>query len=365
MDNSLHFSRIPAFGAKMLFEQMDTMRRRQGRMFDSAGLGPIETPYQVLHAEAGVRLRKYGDGSNEGAPLLIVPAPIKRPYIWDLSPETSVIRRCLAQGMQVYMADWSEPEETDQDLGLADYGERLLKACFDIAAADSNSRDVVIAGHSLGGVLAAIFACLHPERLRGLLLLEAPLHFGADAGNFAPLVAAVPDSRPIREALGNIPGSFLNFASLIAAPRAFQWERQLDLAISISNPKNLETHLRVERWTRDEFALPGRLFTEIVEVLYREDQLMQGRLRIGDCHVGPQDLRTPLLNVIDLRSTVIPPASILPFHEAAASRKKKVLQYGGDVGVAIQHVGVLVGTNAHAVVWPVIFEWLKELRAGK
>jgi polyhydroxyalkanoate synthase len=364
MNNHFQFDGNRALGAKMLFEQMDNMRRAQGKMFDSAGLGPIETPYQVLHTEPGVRLRKYIGGTGKGTPLLIVPAPIKRSYIWDLSPETSVIRRCLAQDMQVYLADWSDPEETDQYLGLTDYGERLLKTCFDIATADSNSSDVVMAGHSLGGVLATIFACLHPQQIRALVLLEAPLHFGADAGDFAPLVAAVPDSRPIGNALGNVPGSFLNLVSLIAAPHAFQWERQLDLAISISNLKTLDTHVRVERWTRDEFALPGQLFTDIVEVLYRGDQLMQGRLLIDERQIGPQDLRAPLLNVIDPRSTVIPPASILPFHEAAASQKKKILQYEGDIGVAIQHVGILVGSNAHAVVWPAIFEWLDEFRDG-
>jgi hypothetical protein len=62
------------------------------------------------------------------------------------------------------------------------------------------------------------------------------------------------------------------------------------LAISISNLKTLDTYMRVERWTRDEFALP-QLFTDIVEVSYREDQLMQGRRLIDERQIGPQDLR--------------------------------------------------------------------------
>ena len=69
-------------------------------------------------------------------------------------------------------------------------------------------------------------------------------------------------------------------------------------------------------------------------------------------------LATPLVSVYDPRSKVIPPASMLPFHEAAANPHKLLLRYEGDVGVNLQHVGVLVGRNAHARLWPAIFDWL-------
>jgi len=145
----------------------------------------------------------------------------------------------------------------------------------------------------------------------------------------------------------------------MAAPHAFQLERILDRFMCMTDPQALATHMRVERWTHDEFALPGRLFAEVVEHLYREDQFMCGTLTIGGRQIGPKDLRAPLLNVIDPRSAVIPPSSVVPFHEAAASPSKKLLHYEGDVGVNLQHVGVLVGKSAHARIWPAIFDWLE------
>jgi polyhydroxyalkanoate synthase len=330
-------------------------------MLDLAGFGPVETPYQVVHSDIGVNLRRYDNASSEGPVLLIVPAPIKRVYIWDLAPEVSVVRHCLQKGMRVYLAEWTPASEAERDFGLAQYASRLLKGCVDAIGTDCNEKKVILAGHSLGGILATVFACLYPEHTRAVVLLETPLHFGADAGNFAPLVAAAPDSRPIEEAFGNVPGSFLNAVSATAAPHVFQWERFVDLSFSMANPKALNNHMRVERWTHDEFSLPGKLFTEIVELLYRNDQLMTGKLRVDERQIGPSDLKAPLLNVIDPRSTIIPPQSILPFHEAAASSSKIVLEYEGDVGVCIQHVGILVGANAHASVWPAIFDWLDDI----
>jgi hypothetical protein len=45
---------------------------------------------------------------------------------------------------------------------------------------------------------------------------------------------------------------------------------------------------------------------------------------------------------------------MLPFLEAAGSSDKTLLHYDGDVGVSLQHVGLLVGPHAHAGLWPQI-----------
>jgi polyhydroxyalkanoate synthase len=50
---------------------------------------------------------------------------------------------------------------------------------------------------------------------------------------------------------------------------------------------------------------------------------------------------------------------MVPFHDAAGSARKLLLHYEGDVGVNLQHEGVLVGRNAHAKLWPAIFSWLQ------
>lgn len=54
----------------------------------------------------------------------------------------------------------------------------------------------------------------------------------------------------------------------------------------------------------------------------------------------------------------MPHRSMLAFHDAVSSRDKKVLWYPGDIGVALQHEGMLVGKNAHRYLWPKIMEWI-------
>ncbi len=49
---------------------------------------------------------------------------------------------------------------------------------------------------------------------------------------------------------------------------------------------------------------------------------------------------------------------MLPFYEATSSAVKQMLWYEGDTGVALQHVGPLVGKNAHAMLWGKIIDWI-------
>lgn len=352
-----NWNTMQSFGVQAL-KNMDRSRQARGNMLDRAGYGPQQTPSTILHSEPGLHVRRYGPERPGGPAVLIVPAPIKRAYIWDLMPEISVVRRWLERGYQIYQAEWVPLAEDGPDFGLADYADRLLGVARQVAEADSGKARPVIAGHSLGGILAAIHACLHPDRLRATILLESPLHVEPATCCFNRLVRATPDAGQIAAQFRHVPGVFLNMMSAMAEPHAFQWERMMDRWLSLADPQALATHMRVERWTHDEFPLPGKLFTDIVESLYRRDQFMAGKLAIGNRTVGPQALSTPLVSVYDPRSKVIPPAAMLPFHEAAASPHKLLLRYEGDVGVNLQHVGVLVGRNAQARIWPAIFDWL-------
>lgn len=344
----------------MALKQMDRSRQARGQMLERAGYGPLPTPSTILHSEPGLNLRRFGPQHAEGPAVLLVPAPIKRAYIWDMAPEVSVVQRWLERGYRVYLAEWTQADETESDegFGLAGYADRLLVACRAAIAADGATGKPAIVGHSLGGILAAIHSCLYPDQLRATILLESPLHFQPGSCCFNKLVQATPDAREIASTFGRVPGVFLNTMSAMAEPQAFQWERWTDRWLSLGDPQALATHMRVERWTHDEFALPGKLFIDLVESLYRRDELMQGELDIGGRQVGPSALSTPLLSVVDPRSKLIPPAAMLPFHEAAASERKQVLHYEGNVGVNLQHVGVLVGRNAHARIWPAVFDWL-------
>ena len=67
--------------SEVSFVAADEMRRWHGRVLD-LWLARTETPSLLVLEQSGVKLRDYGKEGN-GPSLLIIPAPIKKPYIWD------------------------------------------------------------------------------------------------------------------------------------------------------------------------------------------------------------------------------------------------------------------------------------------
>jgi polyhydroxyalkanoate synthase len=354
---------FPPWVADLGFRLADRLRRGQGAWLDALGYGPVTTPAREIARRPGLRVLAYGPEPAEGegarAPgpaLLIVPAPIKRHYIWDLEPGTSVVARLLAEGFAVHLVEWMD--DADAAGGLATYGDAHLAAACDAVAA-RNPGPLVLLGHSLGGTLAAIFAAARPDRVAGLVLVEAPLRFAADASVFSALLARDPEApERLAAAAEPVPGSVLDTASIAAAPDTFVGEPLRDFVATHGDPATRATHMRVRRWAFDEFQMPARLFAEVVGGLYRDDLFARGLLDLGGRRVRPADLACPVLAVLDPASELMPPSAVRPVLEATRGASR-VIEHGDEVGVLFQHVGALVGRRAHQSLWPEIVQWIR------
>jgi polyhydroxyalkanoate synthase len=339
-------------------EMLDDLRRGAGHMLDALGHGPRTTSSVVTSPTDGVRLHSYPGADPSGPPVLLVPAPIKRSYVFDLDPGCSIVACCVRHGLQPHLVEWADPRPDQQRLGLEDYVAGLLDGCVRTVADRTQGAPVPLVGHSLGGTLAAIYASRYPERVSGVAFLEAPLHFGPDAGELAALLA-VPGPLTVSSFPHGVPGSLLTLGAGAAAFTEIQLDRWTDLLSCLADPAALATYLRVLRWTFDEFRQPAQLFVDVVERLYQRDEFARGVLPVAGRTAGPADLVASVLTVVNPHSRIVPPSAILPVHDAIAATDKRVIPYAGDTGVVVQHLGVLVGRNAHRLLWPRILGWLE------
>ena len=337
------------------FAMSDILRRAQGDAVGALGLGPSECPYRVMASGSCWRLRDYG-GHGTSQSLLVVAAPIKRPYIWDLTPSLSAIRHCLRQGFHVYLLEWMPASRRTGNNGLDEYALAISRSIAAISGKTPATRPFLI-GHSLGGTLAAIFSALTPDRVRGLVLLGAPLSFQPETSRFRDaLVSLVP---PTLSETEPVPGSLLSHVSAIASPDTFIWSRLVDAALSATDHQAIDIHARIERWALDEVPLPGKLVHQIIVGLYREDSFCRGTLDVSSKRIGPFSLSVPTLAVVNMADDVAPLASVKPFIDAMPIKDVRIIEYPGEIGVCLQHLGILVGRQARAHVWPEIISWLK------
>jgi polyhydroxyalkanoate synthase len=90
-------------------------------------------------------------------PLLIVPPVINKFYIMDIAPGRSMIEYFVAQGQQVFIVSWRNPQARHRDWGFDTYGAAIVEALGavqKIAGTDS----VHLLGACSGGILAAMTA---------------------------------------------------------------------------------------------------------------------------------------------------------------------------------------------------------------
>jgi polyhydroxyalkanoate synthase len=66
-----------------------------------------------------------------------------------------------------------------------------------------------------------------------------------------------------------------------------------------------------------------------------------------------------VLAVVNTADEIAPPATVLPFIDALSGPDVRVLEYPGEVGVGLQHLGILIGRRAYARVWPEIISWVR------
>ena len=344
---------------RVQFETADVLRRAQGRTLQTVGFGPDECPYRVIASGSFWILRDYGKDSATQS-VLIVAAPIKRPYIWDLAPSASAIGYCLKEGLRVRLLEWLPASRTTGDNGLAEYARAIGECVVKISGEREDSKPFLL-GHSLGGTLAAIFAAMAPESICGLVLLGAPVCFQPGTSRFRDaLVSLVPSDLDEAEPF---PGSLLTQMSALASPDTFVWSRLTDAALSVANPTALETHARVERWALDEVPLPGKFVHQLIEWLYREDRFSRGELRI-DKLIGPHSVSAPTLAIVNTADNVAPLNSVKPFIESLGTPDARIIEYPGEIGVGLQHLGPLIGRRAHATIWPAIVSWMDAHRQG-
>jgi polyhydroxyalkanoate synthase len=327
------------------FSLEDSVRRAAGHLLEKAGYGPHETAWHRID-RSRFRLRRYLQSSENEPPTLIVPAPIKRAYIFDLLPSVSVVRRLADAGFAVYLYEWPEEGEGNWDLAAT---VSSLRLAAEMIAAEHRCAPILV-GHSLGGTLAAITAAVDTPLVSKLVLIEAPLKFGEQTGALEPIVLSSP-----AVPLGSVPGSLLDLAGVAAAPDEFVFGRYADAYACLQDQEASAIHLAVIRWSLDEFSPSGRLIQDVLQLLYREDRFARNQLHLLGRFAGCDLLaKIPVAAIVDHASRVVPTSSAL-----GGLRNPSIFPYERELGVALQHVGPLVGRQAHKTLWPLLVDWMR------
>lgn len=286
-------------------------------------------------------------------PLLICYALVNRPYMMDLQPDRSLIRRLIDRGVDVYLIDWGYPDGADRFLEIEDYVLQYLPRCVQAVCETSGQTGVNLLGVCQGGTLSLCYAALHPRRVRNLIVMVAPVDFHTPENLLTKWTRHV-DLDQLVATTGNVPGELLNALFLSLMPFRLMSQKYVDLMDHVDDPGALENFMRMEKWIFDSPAQPGEMFRQFMQWFVKENRLARGTLQIGNRSVDLRRIRVPVLNIYARQDHLVPPSASRALRKLIGSRDYHEHEFHGG------HIGIYVSSTAQREIPELIAQWMRE-----
>ncbi|UPM44078.1 class III poly(R)-hydroxyalkanoic acid synthase subunit PhaC [Halocatena salina] len=316
-----------------------------------------QTPSEVVYTENKLELLHYEPLTEEqnDVPILIVYALINKPFILDLQPDRSVIRRLLEAGHDVYLIDWNEPSRLDSVLTLDDYVNRYIANCVDTVRERSGQESINVLGYCMGGTMATMYTAINPDSVNALGLMAAGLCFDDTGGVLEQWGdEEYYDPSDVTEAYGNVPAEMLDVGFALMDPISNFVSKYLRLYDNLENEDFVENFARMERWLSEGIDVPGTTYVQFLEDIYQDNKLYENELVIGDEKVDLAEIDMPVLQIIGEYDHLVPASASTPFNDVIASDDVSVIE--SPTG----HIGLSVSGSAHEAVWPDVSQWFHD-----
>ncbi|MFT7593887.1 MAG: polyhydroxyalkanoate synthase [Paracoccaceae bacterium] len=324
------------------------------------------TPKTLVFEQDKVTLHHYQplEGVKvKTGPVLIAYGLIGRYTMADLQEDRSLVRNLLARGVDLYVVDWGHPSRADQYLTIDDYVDWYLDDCVDHIRKTAGVDAVTLLGICEGGVFSTLYAALHPEKVKNLILTITPIDFHGDetdadeAHGFINLWTRNLEDEDIHrlvQAFGNLPGEIMASVFQMMTPVRSLTKYNMDLVETASDDKKLLNFLRMEKWLADRPHHPGAAAVQWLIELYKENRLIQGTFELSGQRVNLANVTMPVLNVYALQDHIIPPPCSRALEKYVGTKDYTEIALPGG------HVGVYVSSKSQGIVGDGVFDWLMQ-----
>ena len=316
------------------------------------------TPKDEIYREDKIVLYRYRPVVEKpfGVPLLISYALVNRPYMVDLQEDRSLVRNLLKLGIDVYLIDWGYPGPTERWLTLEDYIDGYLDNCVDAIRTRHGIDQINLLGICQGGVFSLCYAATHPEKIKNLITMVAPVDFHVKGTAGCGLLNSWCQSMDpdlMVDAFGNVPGDFMNFGYLMLRPFQLNVGKYVNMLDVLEDEAKLLNFLRMEKWIFDSPDQAGEAWRQFIKDFYQANKLITGEVEIGGKQVDLAAIDMPVLNIYADDDHLVPPAS-----SQALAQYVSTDDYT-EANFPVGHIGMYVSGKVQRDLPPLITDWLK------
>ncbi|MFF7707550.1 class II poly(R)-hydroxyalkanoic acid synthase [Pseudomonas sp. NPDC007930] len=221
-------------------------------------------------------------------PMLVVPPQINKFYVFDLSPEKSLVRFLLTQQVPTFIVSWRNPTKAQREWGLSTYIE-ALKDVVDVVCALTGSKDVNLLGACSGGItcsaLLGHYAALGTPKVNATTLVVSVLDTNLDSD-----VALFVDEQTLESAkrhsyqAGVLEGRDMAKVFAWMRPNDLIWNYWVNNYLLGNEPPVFD----ILFWNNDTTRLPAAFHGDLIEMFRNNPLARPGALEV--CGT-PIDLR--------------------------------------------------------------------------
>ncbi len=213
-------------------------------------------------------------------PQLFVPPQVNKFYLMDLSPNKSLIRYLVANGLQVFTISWRNPLPEQREWGFETYVRAILEA-IDVVREITESPDINILGACLGGMtlatLLGYLAARGDQRIHAVTFTVTVLDTNVEStmGLFATkeTIAAAKESSRSK---GVLEGQELARAFAWLRPNDLVWNYWVNNYLIGKDPAAFD----VLYWNNDTTRLPAKLHGEMLDLFETNGFTHPGTLEV-------------------------------------------------------------------------------------
>src|SRR6266496_2868307 len=226
------------------------------------------TPGAVVFKNEVLELIQYQPTTPQvyQRPQLFVPPQVNKFYLMDLTPNKSLIRYLVANGLQVFTISWRNPLPEQREWGFETYVRAILEA-IDVVREITESPDINILGACLGGMtlatLLGYLAARGDQRIHAVTFTVTVLDTNVEStmGLFATkeTIAAAKESSRSK---GVLEGQELARAFAWLRPNDLVWNYWVNNYLIGKDPAAFD----VLYWNNDTTRLPAKLHGEMLDL---------------------------------------------------------------------------------------------------
>ncbi len=310
---------------------------------------PWTTANTVALELASMRLRNFSTGTDGPATLICAPYALHGATVADFAPGHSVVDTLCQSGLsRVFVTDWrSATPETRYftiDNHLADLN----------VAVDELGPPVDLIGLCQGGWLALVYAARFPKKVRRLVLVGAPIDIAAAELQLSHFVSDVPFGmfdELVRLGEGIVHGDRM----LALWGISDQAEAALQNPADIDPARRRELIDRFRQWYAETIDLPGSFFLQVVNWLFKQNQIAQGRfVALGQC-IDLAQVRTPICLLAASHDEVVSVDQLFAVARLVGTPAEHLVKMTVPGG----HLSLFLGSNVLDGAWRDIVRWLR------